>query len=525
MLRQSKHLGGLKALSVHVLKDLNGQERVYTEVFILKSYSRYLLAEKRFSKIQVFEQRASVGGLWNHTPLNAPDKGFSIPRTAPTILPDTAVWAAGLDAAQFVSPVYNFLETNIPISLMKYSDSPFPPGSPLFPGHDEVRRYLEEYAKDLAPVISLQKQVVDIRKRGIPKAPRWHVEVLDLKTTQRARHEFAAVLVATGHYNDPFIPEIQGLAEFNKLYPGAVSHSKYFRDAEPYRGKVRPLCRFLGFGARRSDLLYCSKVANAPQKVIVVGHQASGLDISLQISSVCRQPVLISEKKKTKPPAPRAEEDDKPWARMVPQIAEIRAEERVVRFVDGDAATGVDAIVFCTGYFYAFPFLRSLDPPVTTDGFSARRLWEHMLYVDDPTLGFLGVPQRIVPFPVAEAQSAFIARVWSGRLRLPSRSEMQSWLTAMLAERGEGKLLHNLAFPQDVAYINQLHGWSRKASRRNGLENDGVGKIPPFWGAAEAWARERFPQIKMASRALGERRRHITSLEELGFDYTASDSI
>lgn len=200
---------------------------------------RYLKAERKFSKIEVFEQRSSVGGLWNYTSLNVLDKEFTIPRTQPTKLPDTVIRTGDSTDAQFVSPVYDFLETNIPHSLMNYSDQKFPETAPLFPPHRVVKDYLEAYADELRPILSLATQVLGVRKVRSEKKIRWEVEVLDLKTSQRRSEEFDAVMICSGHYNDPFIPEIKGLAEFNRVHPGCVSHSKFYHRPDQYTGKVR----------------------------------------------------------------------------------------------------------------------------------------------------------------------------------------------------------------------------------------------------------------------------------------------
>lgn len=204
---------------------------------------------------------------------------------------------------------------------------------------------------------------------------------------------------------------------------------------------------------------------------------------------------------------------------MVPEIAEFVPADRAVRFSDGSVEANIDAVVFCTGYFYSFPFLDSTRYPLSPDGIWVRKLYEHILYIEDPTLAFLGIPQRIVPFPVAEAQAAFVARAWADRLALPCREEMLEWERCTIEQKGEGKFLHNLAFPRDVEYINRLYKASMSAKKVDDLENGGSGKIPPHWGADKAWVRERFPAIKVASRALGDKRHEVRSLEELGFDY------
>ncbi|KAK1975150.1 thiol-specific monooxygenase [Colletotrichum cereale] len=449
--------------------------------------AKYLLAEKKFSKVQVFEQRDTVGGVWVYSSLNVIDSDFSIPRTRPTKNPDTAITIEGHEAKQFVSPVYDYLETNIPHTLMNYSDQKFPSKASLFPPHQVVKKYLEDYAEELKPTISLSTQVLSVKKAINDNQVHWEVETRDLRTDETSKAYFDAVLVASGHYNDPFIPNIPGLAGFDKAYPGSISHSKFYRNAAQYDNK----------------------------KVIIVGNSASGIDLSAQISSVCKLPIIVSEKTVSKAPA----EDRSSWAKMVPEIAEFIPDGRKVRFANGEVESDIDGVVFCTGYFYSFPFIRDLNPPVVTDGAFARNLYEHVFYIDDPTLAFAGIPQRIVPFPVSEGQAAYVARAWADRVRLPSRVEMREWEARMLKDKGEGKLLHNLAFPKDLEYINMLHARSLEAEKRPGLENDGVGKIPPFWDDEKRWTRERFPLIRMASRQLGEKRHEVTTLEELGFNY------
>ena len=451
---------------------------------------RYLLAEKKFTQVRIFEQRAMPGGVWNHTSITQEEDDFAVPRTTPTQQPDRAIYTDGSDVAQFVSPVYDFLETNIPHVLMNYSDQAFPSGSSLFPPHRAVLQYLQRYAEELKPCTSFSTQVLGVRKVKSGGQRCWEVETKDLKTHAVQKQEFDAVAVASGHYNDPFVPDIPGLKEFDEKYPGAISHSKFYRRPDQYAGK----------------------------KVIVVGNSASGIDLSSQISTVAAQPVLISEKEKAAP-GPVVQED-KPWAKNVPEIAEFLPAERSVRFANGEVQSNIDSVVFCTGYHYSFSFLKGLEPPVVaSDGSHAAHLWEHILYTADPTLAFLSIPQRIVPFPVSEAQSALIARIWADRIPAPSPAEMTAWVDALRKEKGENKALHNLAFPKDVHYINRLHDLSVTAKDVPGLENGGRGKTPVYWGKEKEWTRERFPMIKLASRALGEERHKVRSLKELGFDY------
>lgn len=240
--------------------------------------------------------------------------------------------------------------------------------------------------------------------------------------------------------------------------------------------------------------------------------------MSAQLSTVARHPIFVSEKEKATviPPAKES------WAASVPEIVEFQPSERGVRFANGHVENDIDAVIFCTGFHYSYPFLKSLSPPVVVpSGGHAAHLWEQILYTADPTLSFLSVPQRIVPFPIAEAQSALIARIWSGRLSPPSEDAMESWVAEQHKAKGEGKAIHVMAFPEDVDYINRLHELSKSATKAPelDLDNDGQGKMPPYWGLEKRWVRERVPKIKLASRAAGDKRHELRSLEDLGFDY------
>lgn len=50
---------------------------------------------------------------------------------------------------------------------------------------------------------------------------------------------FDGVVVASGHFNVPWIPPVEGLEEFERTRPGSVLHSKMFRGRDAFKGKVR----------------------------------------------------------------------------------------------------------------------------------------------------------------------------------------------------------------------------------------------------------------------------------------------
>mgnify|MGYP005989474367 FL=1 len=112
--------------------------------------------------------------------------------------------------------------------------------------------------------------------------------------------------------------------------------------------------------------------------------------------------------------------------------------------------------------------------------------------------------------------------MWSGRLEIPSASEMSQWAERLHQERGDSKARHIFGYPLDVEYINYLFRMcvqDERASAESNGDHISSGKLPPYWGEEEAWVRERIAHIKLASRKLGSVRRHVKSLAQLGFEF------
>lgn len=56
---------------------------------------------------------------------------------------------------------------------------------------------------------------------------------------------FDALVVASGHYSLPYIPNIPGIVEYEAKFPGRIRHSKHFRSTDDFKGKVRFSCILL----------------------------------------------------------------------------------------------------------------------------------------------------------------------------------------------------------------------------------------------------------------------------------------
>ena len=263
----------------------------------------------------------------------------------------------------------------------------------------------------------------------------------------------------------------------------------------------------------------------------------SGSDIAAQISEYCTPPLLVST---------RSQAINLPkGAKHLPGIAEFLPKSKGLRFTDGNTVKGIDYIIFCTGYLYSYPFFpehirKTLIYPRESEqhafyaGERCRNVFQHLLYRPDPTLAFLTLPWNIVPFPVAEAQGAIVARLWSGRLQVPDNKAMQRWEDERESEMGSGKAFHKLAPPSDVEYINDLWHWARQSKHLtaagaevdcdSGDKKQGFGKEPPYWSPRLRWMRTNVPHFKKAFAEKGEDRHNFRTLEELGFHFPDTES-
>jgi cation diffusion facilitator CzcD-associated flavoprotein CzcO len=293
-----------------------------------KTYcDRYLIAEGNSSEIVIFEQRDNVGGLWNYTSIDEDIHALPqipLPQTDPYYVPHNSEQQHIIPGQKptFTTPIYDELETNIPLELLGYSDQGWAEETPLFPDHATVLKYLERYGQKVRHLVRFATQVLDVQ---LDAAEKWTVttqaigDMAGNKQTIKQSTTFDAVLVANGHYDVPFVPNTPGITEWNAAYPGRISHSKYFRQSKSYSG----------------------------QKVVVVGNAASGSDIGRHIANYCSLPLIFSTRSENyfMPADTVSDRYD-----MRPEIVAYEIANRAVRFADGSRVTDVDRILYCTGY-------------------------------------------------------------------------------------------------------------------------------------------------------------------------------
>ena len=144
------------------------------------------------------------------------------------------------------------LETNIAADAMEFSQEPFPEKKSSwsiqrhgvdtpFRHHDSVQQYIEDLVNrdNYQELVEFNTTVERAEKVG--QSGGWRLILRKEVDDQDYwwAEDFDAVVDASGHYSVPFVPHIEGLAEYAEANPGHVEHSKSFREPEKYRGKVR----------------------------------------------------------------------------------------------------------------------------------------------------------------------------------------------------------------------------------------------------------------------------------------------
>ncbi len=309
--------------------------------------------------VTVLEQSQRVGGLWVYQECVESDPLGQRPRE------------------RIHGSLYASLRANLPRDLMAFEDYTFDSVGgghddwPRYPGHSQVLEYLERFSVDagIRPRTRFDYRVESIR----PDADGWRVD----------GEAFDAVAVCNGHFSEPLVPALPGLEDFR----GEALHSHNYRQPEPFSGK----------------------------RVLVLGASVSGAELARELATVA-DIVYFSGRTFRDPLAIKSRHDR---IKRCPPVAKFLAGG--VLLSDGERIDGVDAILFCTGYHYRFSFLAPGVAGVRNNRVCG--LYRQLLAIDHPTLAFIGLPFRIVPFPLFQRQARWFANVLTCRFALPTRAE------------------------------------------------------------------------------------------------------
>ncbi len=163
-----------------------------------------------------------------------------------------------IDRASVVSATWDSLYPSLRLNTTRFfSHMPgkrFPWRWGIFPTGKEYHSYLVEYAKRENLNIELGVEV----KRICPEGDGWRV------ITNHGSAWYAAVISATGRFNQPYTPAFEGIEEF----AGQVIHARDYSGPEPF----------------------------SSQRVMIVGNGPSGLDIAVEIGAhnAPDKPALLS---------------------------------------------------------------------------------------------------------------------------------------------------------------------------------------------------------------------------------------
>lgn len=126
---------------------------------------------------------------------------------------------------------YDRLTLHLPKSASALPHAPHPADAPNYLPRDDFVRYLDGYADRFGVRVRLGREVRAARFDAAER--RWHVEAVDLGTGEPERYTARFLVVATGTYDEKFVPEVPGLEGF----PGRVIHASEYRSAEGMKGK------------------------------------------------------------------------------------------------------------------------------------------------------------------------------------------------------------------------------------------------------------------------------------------------
>lgn len=368
--------------------------------------ARALYKEKAFDVITVYDRNTQAGGTWIYDPNTDP------PPPIPSI--DALEVDFTLQAQKLHSPIYAGLRANLPKSVMCYRDVAFDPKVPLFAYHQQVLDYLKSIvvSENLLPLFRFSTRV----DRVEPQKDVWIVSTTDLTLGKQSDQEFDAVVIATGHYNVPYIPNIPGVDQLSRHTK--VMHSRDYRSPDLFKDKT----------------------------VLVIGGGSSGLDIVRETSVVAHKvyQCIRTENEMSRQAEPRSN---------VEQVSLLkRFDGSTIEFDDGKRVQDVDVVVFATGFLFSYPFLPFQKGNLIQKGQKVHQLSHYMFYKQNPTLSFIGLPIKVAPFPLMQLQATVVAKYWSNQVPMIPYEELEQ-------ERDDKKEIV-FSMEQECNYSNRLGAWA-----------------------------------------------------------------
>lgn len=335
-------------------------------------------------EIVAYEKQDDWGGQWNYS------------------------WRTGTDhyGEPVHSSMYRNLWSNGPKEVLEFADYTFDEhfGRPIssYPPREVLWDYIDGRLKD-SDLKSKVKFATAVRWVSFNEdTETFSVTIHDLKNNRTETNEFDYVVVGSGHFSFPNVPNFDGIETF----PGQVIHAHNFRGAEAW----------------------------ADKDVLMIGASYSAEDIGSQAYKMGARSVTMSYR-------------SQPMGYHWP---EEMSEQPLIDHIDGSTVTFIngeskdfDAIVQCTGYLHHYPFLDSELSLKSSNNIYPDHLYQGVVLENNNRLFYLGAQDQWLTFNMFDAQAWFVRDVLLGRLELPNaqaqREHMDSWrerfLAATTAER------------------------------------------------------------------------------------------
>ena len=344
--------------------------------------------------IVCFEKQGNWGGLWNYN------------------------WRTGLD--EFGEPVHNsmyrYLWSNGPKEGLEFADYSFEEHFGRQIGSYPPRAVLFDYIEGRVTKAGVRDW---IRFRTAVRFVtfdhgKFTVTVHDLVKDRMYSEVFDHVVVASGHFSTPNVPEFPGFPSYN----GRILHAHDFRDAMEFKGK----------------------------DILIVGTSYSAEDIGSQCWKYGCKSVTVSHRT-----APMGFDWPDNW-REVPLLDHVDAD--TAYFKDGSAKK-VEAIILCTGYQHHFPFLPDDLRLKTRNRLATADLYKGVAFVHNPALFYLGMQDQWFTFNMFDAQAWWVRDVILGRIALPGKPAMLQDVVDRVAHEDEGQDAHD-AIHYQGDYVKEL---------------------------------------------------------------------
>jgi dimethylaniline monooxygenase (N-oxide forming) len=116
---------------------------------------------------------------------------------------------------------YHTFGLQIPSTLYEFPDYPMPESYPQLPSGEQIRSYLEDYAHHFQIFDKIHFNCLVKQLEPTPEN-RWILHYTNQETRETTQKEFDFVVISTGLYSNPYIPNIPD----REVFSGKVLHSK-----------------------------------------------------------------------------------------------------------------------------------------------------------------------------------------------------------------------------------------------------------------------------------------------------------